>query len=120
MVCKDTYQGGDMPTTPINVTPSRRAAQYTGTNSAELAALIDDFTVVSEDATQLTFTSGGQQLTVPRNGYLVWYQGTVDAENVFANADDFHDAYMDVAQAGSHIHEVILTSGPAKAAPVQP
>lgn len=104
-----------MPITPVNVAPSRRAAKYTGTNSADLAAAIDDFTVVSEDANQLTFTSGSQQLSVARNGWLVWYQGTVDAEDVFANEDDFRDAYMDLATSVDHVHDLVLTTGPAKA-----
>ena len=107
------------PATPINVTQARRALQYTGSNSAALAAAIDDFTVVSENASGLTFTSGGQNLTVPANGWLAYHRGMVAPEDVFANDYDFRDEYMDFAEAGSHVHEIVLTSGPAKAAPAE-
>lgn len=106
-----------MPTTPINVAEARKAVQYTGTNSAEIAALIDDFTVTNETATTLTFTSGGLSLTVPRDGYLVYFQGKVAAEDVFANADDFHDVYADLAATAGHVHQIVLTSGPAMPVP---
>lgn len=106
-----------MPTTPINVAEARKAVQYTGTNSAEIAALIYDFTVTNETATTLTFTSAGQTMSVARDGYLVYFQGKVAPEDVFANADDFHDVYSDLAATAGHVHEVILTSGPAKAVP---
>lgn len=104
------------PATPINVTQARRALQYTGSNSAALAAAIDDFTVVSENANGLTFTSGGQNLTVPANGWLTYHRGVVAPEDVFANEDDFRDQYMDFAAAGGHVHDLIITTGPAKAA----
>ena len=108
------------PTAPISVTQARRALQYTGTNSAALAAAIDDFTVVSESAAGLTFTSGGQNLTVVPNGWVVYHRGVVAAEDVFANDDDFEDEYSNVDQASTHIHEIILKSGPAKPAPEYP
>lgn len=107
------------PTTPLNVTQARRALQYTGSNSAEIAAAIDDFTVTGEDATGLQFTSNGQALNVPRNGWLSYHRGQVAPQDVFANDDDFRDEYMDVAQAGGHVHDLTLTSGPAKAAGTQ-
>jgi hypothetical protein len=105
-----------MPASPIPVFESRNAYLYDGTNSAQLAEAIHDFTVVSETATELTFTSGGQNLTVVRGGYLVDAGGIVAPENIFANADDFHDVYAEVATTTSHVHDVILTSGPAKPA----
>ena len=104
------------PVAPINVTQARRALQYTGTNSAALAAAIDDFTVVSENASGLTFTSGGQQLTVVPNGWVVYHRGAVAPEDVFANDDDFEDEYSNIAQAGTHVHEIVLSTGPAMAA----
>lgn len=106
-----------MPVAPIMVAQARRALKYTGTNSADLAAAIDDFTVVSESAAGLIFTSGGQDLTVVPNGWVVYYRGVVAAEDVFANDDDFYDEYADVDQAGAHVHEIILTTGAAKHAP---
>ena len=105
-----------MPATPINVTQARRAVRYDGTNSAAIAALIDDFTVTSETPTELTFTSNGATLSVARNGWLVYHQGMVTAEDVFANDDDFEDQYTDLSEAAGHVHEIVLTSGPPKAA----
>lgn len=104
------------PAAPISVTQARRALRYDGTNSAYLAQQIDDFTVVTEDANQLTFTSNGQNLTVPRNGWVSYFRGQVAPEDVFANEDDFRDEYADVVQAGTHVHDLILTTGPAKPA----
>lgn len=106
-----------MPATPMPVVESRTGYLYDGTNSADLASAINDFTVVNETPEALTFTSGGQNLTVPRNGYVVSAHGAVIQEDIFANEDDFRDTYSDLNQEGSHVHDVILTSGPAKAAP---
>lgn len=106
-----------MPATPIPVIEARVGYKYDGTNSADLAAAIDDFTVVTETATQLTFTSGGQNLTVLRNGYVVAAHGMVTPEDVFANEDDFRDEYADFSEARDHMHEIVLTSGPAKPLP---
>lgn len=109
-----------MPATSIPVIESRQGYLYDGTNSADLANAIDDFTVVSETPQQLTFTSNGQNLTVARNGYVVAAQGRVTPENVFANEDDFLDTYADVSTHASHVHDLILTSGPAKDALAAP
>lgn len=106
-----------MPTTPLHVSEDRRAVKYTGTNSAEIAALINDFTVTSENASGLTFTSGGTTRAVARNGWITYWQGAVQ-EETFANDDDFYDVYRDTAvDAGNHVHELKLTTGPAIAAP---
>jgi len=109
-----------MPATPIPVFEARTGYLYDGTNSAQLAEAIHDFTVVTETATDLTFTSNGQNLTVVRGGYVVDTGGMVAPENVFANADDFHDVYAEVGATTSHVHELILTSGPAKPAYEEP
>jgi hypothetical protein len=106
-----------MPATAIPVIQNLQGYLYDGTNSADLAAAINDFTVTAETPTSLTFTSGGQSLTVPRGGYLVASQGVVGADDVFANQDDFMDVYADVSTHASHVHDIILTSGPAKDAP---
>ncbi len=101
---------------PTVVTKAIRVLRYDGTNSAVLAEKIDDFTVVTEDASNLTFTSGGQQLVVPRDGYVAYHRGVVAPENVFANEDDYLDEYASVdaaRNAEQHVHQIILTSGPA-------
>jgi len=94
---------------------ARNAYLYDGTNSADLAAAINDFTVVSENATSLTFTSNGVSLTVARNGYVVEVGGMVEADNVFANADDFHDVYTEARTATAHVHDIVLHTGPGHA-----
>lgn len=101
-----------MPTTPISVVSDRQAVQYTGTNSAEIAALIDDFTVTSEAGGNLTFTSNGVSRTVPTNGYITYWEGAV-REDTFANEDDFRDVYRDQdAAVLEHVHDLRLTTGP--------
>jgi len=100
-----------MATVPTPVFESRNAVQYTGTNSAEIAALINDFTVTGETATELQFTSGGTAYAVPRQGRIVYAQGAV--EDTYANDDDFRDAWTEQA-LDNHVHDLVLTSGPAK------
>lgn len=97
--------------TPLRVFEARQAAKYDGTNSADLNAAISDFTIVSENADGLTFTSGGTQYTVAPNGYVAWYQGVVT--EVFQNQQDFEETYATEA-AISHVHDLVLTTGPAK------
>lgn len=96
---------------PVPVFQARHAVTYDGTNSAEIASLIPDFTVTGETSTNLSFTSGGTAYTVARNGHIVYAQGVVEA--TYANDDDFGDAWT--AQAlDEHVHDLVLTSGPAK------
>lgn len=102
-----------MATVPVPVFESRHGVKYDGTNSAELAALIADFTVTAETANQLTFTSGGQTFNVARNGYIVYAQGTVS--DVYANEDDYRDAWSEQS-LDDHIHDVVIPTGPAKMA----
>lgn len=99
-----------MPTVPILIVSDRQAVQYTGTNSAEIAALIDDFTVTGEAGGVLTFTSLGVSYTVPTNGYITYWEGAV-REMPFANDDDFQDTYRR-AQDSDHVHELKLVTGP--------
>jgi hypothetical protein len=96
-------------TTPIPVTVDRQAVKYTGTNSGEIAALIPDFTVTSETAAGLNFTSLGTSYMVPVGGYVTWWEGAV-RETPFANEDDFHDVYRE-AVAMDHVHELKLRTG---------
>jgi hypothetical protein len=103
-----------MATVPLVVFPEAelyRAAVYVGDNSADLNALIDDFTITSETATTLNFTSAGTAYSVPRNAYIVYRDGAVT--DTFLNEEDFLDNYGDVASASEHYHEVVLKSGPA-------
>lgn len=101
-----------MATIPISVVQDRQAVQYTGTNSAEIAALIDDFTVTGEVGGVLSFTSLGVSYTVPTNGYITYWEGAV-REMPFANEDDFLDRYREDA-VSAHVHDLILTTGPGK------
>lgn len=105
-----------MPAPAIPVVESRTGYLYDGTNSGDLAAAINDFTVTSETPTELTFTSGGQTHTVARGGYLVSAHGMVAAEDIFANEDDFRDTYADMTERLNHTHDLVLTTGPGKPA----
>lgn len=104
-----------MPTTPIPVVADRNAVLYTGTNSAEIAALIDDFTVTSEAAGVLTFTSDAVTYTVPTGSYITYWEGAV-REEPFANEDDFRDVYRN-GEDTDHVHELKLVTGPPMEAP---
>ena len=103
-----------MALTPLRVFESRNPARYTGQNSADLNTAISDFSIVSENAQGLTFTSNGQQYTVAPNGYVAWYQGQVT--EVFQNENDFREVYADMAaEVGlNHVHH--LTTGPGETA----
>lgn len=101
-----------MTATPIPVVEAKIGYLYDGTNSPDLAAAIDDFTVVSETSTLLTFTSNGQTLTVPKNGYVVAHNSQVAAEDVFSNLDDFQDIYAEHHHF-DHIHEIKLVTSVA-------
>lgn len=105
-------KGVTMALTPLRVFESRSAAKYTGTNSADLNAAISDFSIVSENASGLTFTSGGTTYAVAPNGYIAWYQGEVT--DVFQNQNDFDEVYAAEATLASHVHDLVLTTGPAK------
>lgn len=102
-----------MALTPMRVFESRSAARYTGSNSADFNSTISDFTIVSENASGLTFTSNGSSYTVAPNGYIAWYQGEVS--DVFQNQSDFESVYAAEAALASHVHDLVLTTGPAKA-----
>src|SRR5687768_577578 len=95
-----------------SVYENRSAAKYDGTNSAEFAAHIPDFTVLSEDASGVTFTSGGVEYTVATNGYIAWYDHVVT--DVFQNEDDYRDRFTsatDQAFGLNHIHYIKLETG---------
>lgn len=109
-----------MPATAIPVVQARSGFLYDGTNSADLASAISDFTVVAETPEQLTFTSNGQNLTVARGGYVVSAMGRVAPEDIFANEDDFLDVYADVSEHTDHVHQLKLTTGPAMDSPQYP
>jgi hypothetical protein len=98
---------------PKSVFEARMADKYTGTNSADFADGIADFTVVSESASGLTFTSGGETFTVAPNGYIVWF-GTAVVE-VFQNEDDYRDAYTVLDEAVSLNHTHSIATGPGEA-----
>lgn len=101
-------------TYPVPVVEARHALHYDGTNSADIAALIADFTVTGETTTNLSFTSGGTTHTVARGGYIAYAGGVVSA--VYNNRDDFTDALTEVSTA-DHVHDLRLTTCGAKPAP---
>ena len=103
---------------PVTVQENRQAVKYDGTNSADLNNAISDFQITSENANSLTFTSGGQSFTVARNGWVAWYQGEVT--EVFQNESDYRTVYTAAVALANHVHDLVLTTGPAKAGPAQP
>lgn len=101
-----------MPFQAVRVAESRQAAKYDGTNSADFNTAISDFSIVSETPTSLTFNSHGQTYTVARNGFIAWYQGQVT--EVFQNQNDYDEVYAAIQAAADHVHDLVLTTGPAK------
>jgi hypothetical protein len=99
-----------MPAIPITVTEDRHAVKYDGTNSADIEALITDFTVTGETATALSFTSLGVPYTVALNGWVTYWQGAV-REAPFANDGDFRDVYRDSDVLLAHVHDLKLVTG---------
>lgn len=95
-----------MPTTPIDIVLDRKAVLYTGTNSAEIDALITDFTITSEDATTLFFTSQANAYHVHIGGYVTYWNDAVH-EDPFANADELHNTYREEVSV-DHVHELKL------------
>lgn len=102
---------------PVTIQENRRAVKYDGTNSGNLNAAISDFQITSETPTHLTFTSGGQSFTVARNGWVAWYQGEVT--EVFQNDSDYQSVYTAATALANHVHDLVLTTGPAKPGPTQ-
>jgi hypothetical protein len=94
----------------FSVFENRTAGKYDGTNSAEFAVHIPDFTVVAETPAALTFTSGGVEYTVALDGYIAWYDHVVT--EVFQNEDDYRDRYTSIAATNlNHIHYIKLETG---------
>jgi hypothetical protein len=61
----------------VSVVPAYRAIQYLGTNSADIDAAINDFSVDSETDGVLYSTSGGVEWEINTSDWVVFYQGTV-------------------------------------------
>lgn len=79
-----------MTATVVAVVPLTRAVQYDGTNSADIDAAIDDFTIIMETGGTLTFESNGGQHAVPTNGHIIFNQTGVVIEAV---ADGYYNDY---------------------------
>lgn len=74
-----------MTTTPVHIVDKRWAVKYTGSNSAEIDALITQFDIVSESGGTLTFTSNSSNFTATTNQWIVYLQGMVFG--VFSQSD---------------------------------
>lgn len=84
-----------------------RSLQYDGNNSSQLNAEIADFTITSEAAGVLSFTSNAVAYNVSTDGYVVYLNGVVT--DVFLNDDDLNDNYGALtATAVEHYHTLEL------------
>lgn len=61
----------------INVVDSRKAIQYTGSNSAEIDAAMSDFIIDSEGGGVLNATSNSAPYVINTNDWVVFWQGYV-------------------------------------------
>lgn len=78
-----------MTTTPLHIVDKRWAAKYTGTNSADLDALITQFDIVSESGGTLNFTSASSSFTAFTNDWIIYTQGMVYGVFNQAGFDNF-------------------------------
>lgn len=70
-----------MPSTTHAIVYSYRSVQYTGSNSADIDALVTDFVIDNETAGVLTATSGGTQFTINTTDWVIYWQGAVQTVN---------------------------------------
>lgn len=61
-----------MAANPVDVVPRVKAVQYDGTNSADIDALISDFTIVTEQGGVLSILSNGGQHAAPVDGWFIY------------------------------------------------
>lgn len=61
-----------MAANPVDVVPRVKAVQYDGTNSADIDALIPDFTIVTEQNGVLSIVSNGGQHAAPVDGWFIY------------------------------------------------
>jgi len=99
-----------MATTIKNVVKRKNSMVYSGSNSADLNAAIDDFTINSEAGQILAFTSGGESFTANADDRVVFWDGVVQA---VLDADDYEDAYIEFLTEEQSLQ---LPSGAVKAA----
>lgn len=74
----------------LYVAESRRAIQYTGSNSAEIDSAISDFSIDSEAGGVLTVTSGGNQYVANTTDWFVFWQGVVSVVLTDTNLNTFY------------------------------
>lgn len=74
----------------LYIAESRRAIQYNGSNSAEIDSAITDFSIDSEAAGALTFTSGGNQMVANTTDWVIFWQGVASVVLTNANLNTFY------------------------------
>lgn len=83
-----------MTATVRDIAERRMAVLYDGSNSADIHALITQFTIVSESAGTLTFTSAGSPFVAHTGEHIIFFQGMVFA--VFDNSS-YANFYTEMA-----------------------
>lgn len=86
-----------MPTTAYNMTERRFAVQYTGSNSAEIDAIIANFVITNEAGGVLDFTSNGSPWTANATDWICFQQNTVDQIHSAALFAFYFTRYPDIA-----------------------
>lgn len=96
----------------INIVDSRKAIQYTGSNSAEIDSAITDLTIDSESGGVLTVTSSSTQYTVNTGNWIVFWQGYING--VYSNSDFnlFFIANAVTADASEAVRSAGVASSP--------
>ena len=116
-----------MAATAIAVVPKTRAVQWDGTNSADIDALISDFTIISETSTHLTMQSSTATHVCPLNGFILFDEAGVvyDIVQSAAFPGRFHqlalaDQLADLEATVEALPAVVGSVGAATFAPIAP
>lgn len=88
-----------MTATALAVVPRNNAVRYDGTNSADIDALIPDFTIISESGSSMTIESGGGQNNCPVGGWIIYNEAGV-VYDIVANDAAFAGRFHNVAVVG--------------------
>jgi len=95
----------------INIVESRKAIQYTGSNSAEIDSTITDLTIDSETGGVLTVTSSGSQYTVNTGDWIVFWQGAILSKHSNATLAVFYLENALASDLASLASEAVRSAG---------
>lgn len=87
--------------TVIQVADRYDSLQYDGTNEAEFAAEIPQYTLVSADSSAIQFQSGAGTWFCPTGGWVVWSPRFEAVQSQWNDTAAYEQAYVAVASSAS-------------------